>query len=386
METVPARETEAAESAEMPAVAPCGDALVLITAPLHMDGHALEHTSLLSISRSAGQAVGEAFYVCDPVFSQLFQGTLTYGEPELGALELEGTDAFRQAIERSLLGDSSEVSCDQVRLIVFPDGYGSVSVRFSIRRGWDRYITNLPQFSPEAREKLCAGLRPMLVGQVNEVFKELSDLGQTETVIPYFNMTYSGDASCELAGMAALQNNFRRLVYPDGPAPLRSSSPWDNQYFYAGFAFFVLLGGEVVRNLEKFGMLLMMLNVLYVRLARTSLAARDALRGETALDIEGLEQLSEQLRAEYQDLVSPTFSFDHHALILRDGIAEAWDLQKLNGSAEDLLDRVRQKLEVKNARALERRNRWLKGGLGTITVLSLVSAVEAAVALGERWF
>lgn len=357
-----------------------------MTAPFHIQGHALEKSYTLNVDRAPGSYVNQNFVVTESQFSKLFRGTLSYDIPTLDALELDGVPELLDELELVGRSEKQDIRCDGVSVLLHQDGYGSVSVRFSIPNGWKQYATDLPSFSAEDREGVCTKLRTLLTSQISALYAELCHDSTVEAQIPYFNMTYAGKASCAKPGFATLQEDYRVLVYPDGPEPLRSSSPWDTQYFYAGYAYFFLLGDKIRGNLDKLSLLLMVLNTFYSRLSRTSISAREALKLGRSFDIEWLEQLSERLRAEYQDLATPTFSFDHHALCLRDGIFEAWDIHTLSDSAGDLVDRLRMKLESQKTRAQEKRGKWLKGGLSAITAFSLMSAVESATVLWERWF
>lgn len=194
-------------------------------------------------------------------------------------------------------------------------------------------------------------------------------------------MAYGGLPTTQNPGRAHLDDAYRDLVYPSTPEPLTSSSPWASQFAYIGYAYMIVLDASPERSLQKLSLLLKILDITYLRLARASAAARSHLDHPDVLDLKELEDIAAMLDSNYRDLTNPTFSFDHHALCLRDAIFTAWDIDTLNASAQAMLLRVQRRVQAVAAQNQQRRNRWIQLGLAAISALSLISAVESAINL-----
>ena len=99
---------------------------------------------------------------------------------------------------------------------------------------------------------------------------------------------------------------------------------------------------DPVPSLQKLTMLLLVLDVSYARLARLAAAADHALgRDDFHANPDWLTQVARRLRSEYQSLITPTFSFDHHALKVRDAVLNSWEVSKLMDRADNLISMLR---------------------------------------------
>ncbi|RPF21567.1 hypothetical protein EDD34_2198 [Myceligenerans xiligouense] len=360
-------------------ITPTGDAVVLVTAPIHSRADALAVAPPFRTDVEPGERLGSEFVVVESSLPQLFSGTLTYDAPKPHCLELSGTDEFLTRISTEL--NDQDVTCTEITLLFFDDGYGAVAVTYRIAGGWGRYGPDLKHFGRDSREDTCEQLRRLLLQALAPVYRELSEESSPGPQVPYFNMTYGGETDAHEPGRGHLAPGYRDLVYPNSPEPLRSMSPWRDQFFYAGYAYSLIFGNDTEGQVRKFSRLLMLLGITYSRLARTSASAKAALIQRRDHDVLWLQDLARWIRSSYQDLVTPTFSFDFHALCLRDAILRAWSLDVLHRSAEDLLLLVRATVEDRIARSQARRSRWINVALAVLTALSLISTIEAAVNL-----
>src|SRR5690606_5621406 len=124
--------------------------------------------------------------------------------------------------------------------------------------------------------------------------------------------------------------------------------------------------------------------VSYARLARFADAADSALRSRVHYtDVAWLVRTERRLRSEYQALITPTFSFDHHALTVRDAVLESWDVPKLQARADNLLSMVRNAVEFRMAQDHARRIRRLNLLVLILTAVSIIPVVETVVAIVE---
>jgi hypothetical protein len=368
-----------------------GDATVLFTAPFYLESDALTAGYPLP-ARPETQALTSTGCLIEAPssFDCLFRGTLTYDVPETrDLLQFTAGPALRQEIlglvdaadghDRGRAFDTVEVHG-----ILFPDGYGSVAVILTSPGGWDadRRPGTLAAVGREGREALAGGLRETLLRALNDLVRTLGHDDAPAVTLPYFNLTYVGESDRPDPGRAALAATLRPLVYPNSPDPLTSVSPWRDQFFYAGYAYNVMIMADPDGQVEKLAHLLLLLDVLYARLARTAEAADAALaEHRTDADTAWLNHLANRLRSEYQALVTPTFSFDHHALRLRDEILASWDTDRLQARTHDLLEIVRENVTLRLAAEQARRLRRVNTVVTVLTGLSLVATLEAAVSL-----
>lgn len=359
-------------------VAPRGDAHVLLTAPFHLDSDPLRGAHQLQLPPD--HTMAGRFRLCSTGFGSLFQGTLTYQDPELGntLLHVEGTAELLTAASEAIKGESR---CESIRVLAFPDGTGAVSLRFIEPGGWN-HRDALGPFGLEDREDTARRLRELILAELTDLLHSVEPrFGEAPPILPYINMTYGGLPTTQNPGRAHLDDAYRDLVYPSTPEPLTSSSPWASQFAYIGYAYMIVLDASPERSLQKLSLLLKILDITYLRLARASAAARSHLDHPDVLDLKELEDIAAMLDSNYRDLTNPTFSFDHHALCLRDAIFTAWDIDTLNASAQAMLLRVQRRVQAVAAQNQQRRNRWIQLGLAAISALSLISAVESAINL-----
>lgn len=371
-----------------------GDAYIMLTAPFFAAGDPLEPQPPLVLAAGDDLDGRDALVRSAAPLALLLRGSLTYEQPTVDLLAcFVGTNSWREEVRRRL-GEKLDsraagLECAGVDVtgMIFPDGYGSIAVIIRLPDGWDpgSRAATLSAFGVDGREDLAAELRTLLLPPLQRTIRRCG--AGRDAVLPYFNLTYAGEADHPAPGRSTLDDDLRALVYPDSPMPLTSCSPWRDQFFFAGYAYNLLATARPRPNLEKLALLLHILNVTYMRLARTASAATNALRGgRHDADVEWLSSLERRLRYEHQALVTPTFSYDHHALLLRDAILRAWDTDRLQTQAENLLHMVRQSVELGLAEAQARRIRRVNIVITVLTVLSAIATAEAAVALYDKIF
>lgn len=368
-----------------------GNACLVLTAPFHPAHDPLAERTPLDLSCRTLLTPSGSLVMVESSFPSVFRGSLTYDPASLGddVVEFEGSGDFRVELAGLLSAvldrsGSPEIVVTDLCGLLYEDGYGSVAVTICVADGWEpeQRARTLADFGRAGRELIAEALRDRILPELGAVVRGCGS--GCDVAIPYFNMTYGGETDVEEPGRGALAVELRHLVYPDSPEPLRSASPWRDQFFYAGYAYNLLIMREPERQMARVARLLLVLDVLYIRLARTSSAADAALGGPIAADTDWLRLLAQRLRSEYQALVTPTFSYDHHALRLRDAILRSWDVEKLHGRAQDLLDIVRENVTLKLAEEQGRRLRRVNLVVGLLTGLSFVATIDAAVSLYDR--
>lgn len=374
-----------------------GDTYLIFTAPFYVQRNPLEPREATALPAGDDLDGTGALIRSEISLSPLLQGSLTYEQPTVDLLtSFIGTEKWRDHLLRCLnqvyvnYSNSTRLAVVNALGMLFPDGYGSIAVTLRLPDGWDpahRQAT-LVAVGPRGRDPLAAELRAVLLPALERTLRRCGAGETAAAALPYFNLTYAGGTSHPEPGRSPLDDSLRALIYPNSALPLVSCSPWFDEFLYAGYAFNLLAAGDPVTRLEKLRLLLLVLDVSYARLARTAAAADESLRrDERKTDVVSwLAHLERRLRAEYQALVTPTFSYDHHALRVRDALLRSWDADKLEARAEDLLAAVRRTAERRLAEAQGRRLRRVNLIIMILAVLSAVEMVDAAISLVERLF
>lgn len=367
-----------------------GDAHLALTGPFYVAGD--PHDSPVScVLPAGGDLDGHGRLLGRPISMEtLMRGALTFQHPNVDLLTtFVGDEAWCEEVTTELSRAPDQpagVTLDQVEVsgMLFPDGYGSVAVTLQVAGGWDpgHRSTLMAALGPAGREAFASELRSMLLSPIEQMLRRCGAGESAEAVLPYFNLTYAGHTNHPDPGRAVLDDGLRPLVFPASPHPLGSGSPWRDEFFYPGYAFNMLAAADPVASLEKLTLLLLVLDVLYIRLARNADAAQRALKaGVIGPDLERLTQLEQRLRSEYQSLIAPTFSFDHHALMLRDSILRAWQADRLQTLTGSLLSMLRETIERTMADEQARRTHRINVVVTVLTVLSAVATIEATVSL-----
>lgn len=375
-----------------------GDAWVCVTAPFYPEDDPLTRRQDCTTTDTGPDLDGTgALRLAELPLRSILQGTLTFQRPTVDALtSFVGGDAWLAGLRAELAGLAATGAdrpgppgwpgYDRIELagMLFPDGYGSVAVTLRVPGGWEPAgrAATLEAVGVVGRELLADRLRASLLPPLQRALRRSGAGPATMAVLPYFNLTYAGSTDHPVPGRSTLDDRLRPLVYPAGPAPLPSSSPWLDEYFYAGYAYHLLAMRDPQPNLRKLALLLLVLNVSYARLARFAAAAdRALLRPDYHTDVAWLADTERRLRSEYQSLITPTFSFDHHALKVRDAVLRSWDVPKLQARADNLISMVRHAVEFRMAQDHARRIRRLNLIVVLLTALSVIPTVEAVLAL-----
>jgi hypothetical protein len=274
--------------------------------------------------------------------------------------------------------------------LVFEDGIVTVAIAVDVPDGWDGRRPDLELvFGPEGRDAVAAAIRAVVLPAVTGLVHELDGHDRAVVQCEYFNLTYVGATSLELPGRAVLSEEHRGLLYPESPEPLRSMSPRAEELLYAGFAYSVLAeadGSATTR--AKLVPLLLILGYQYARLTRGIALAEqrlDLARADAAVDqVGGLELLELVITSDFRELSAPTFSFDHHALKLRDAYLEAWNVQRVFDRCRFTLTALHQHEQRRLAAQQSERVKRLDAILLVIAALSLVGTLEAGYNLVEK--
>jgi hypothetical protein len=361
-----------------------GDAHAVFTGPFYPEGDPLEQQVVEPDTIRRQIAASGMLVERELPMESILKGTLTFQVPKVDVIT---TFAATDTWLANLRGDLPPGLFDQVELtgLLFADGYGSVACTLRAPGGWDASRAELlDAIGPAGRDGVADVLRERLLPELGPLLRPWNTDDPPTPVLPYFNLTYVGGTNHPVPGRATLDDGLRSLLYPDTAEPLRSRSPLSEEFLYTGYAYHLLGGSDPVPTMRKLTLLLHVLNDSYARLANIATAADDVLRSERDDgdgDLALLARTERRLRAEYQRLITPTFSFDHHALVVRDSILQAWDVPKLEARADSLISMLRRAVEFQMAENHAARVQRLNVIILVLTVLSVVSTAEAAVSL-----
>lgn len=367
-----------------------GDAHLLLTAPFFPSTDPLDYRPLCTVPAQGAIDVSNRLVHCSRSIAPLMQGSLTYGDPTIDVvMHFAGTQAFTDELAATVHQITGlSVTCI-VTGMLFPDGYGAVAIKIKIPDGWEAKKRNtlIDTFGPNGRDHLGGAVREALLPALSELSKRCCEQANDDIVFPYFNLTYVGTTTHQQAGRATLADNLRILLYPRSPDPIKSDSPWMDEFFHAGYAFSLLASTSPHRTLEQLELLLMHLDVLYARMDRTASAADRSIRESSKdEDVDWLIGLERRLRADYQALVRPTFSYNYHVLKLRDALLAAWETDKTRERTDTLLAMARQAVERQLAEDQARRVSHVNLIVVILTIVSVISSADAAVDLWRIFF
>jgi hypothetical protein len=375
-----------------------GDARIIITAPFYLDNDPLVARAPWTLPGGEDMD-GEGLISRQelPLQSRLFQGTLTYYHPQVDGLDILGTfvgsdtlhEQLRMRMRNFMTEQTGQTHLENIDVVglLFPDGYGSIAVTCHFPAGWEppHRRATLQSVGQQGRDAFAAEIREALLPPLGRLVKRCG--ARDPLLLPYFNLTYAGNTTHPRPGRATLSDHLRNLVYPNSPDPLPSGSPWSDEYLFAGYAYLVLATAHERPSAEKLTLLLLILNVSYARVARAAGAGDAELRRaeHTAVDSTSLAALEYRLRADYQSLINPVFSYDHHALRMRDAILRSWEADNLQARMENVLAGVRQSIERSLANEQGRRLHLTNTVIVVLTMLSLVSTFQAGLEIYDRF-
>jgi hypothetical protein len=367
-----------------------GDAHILLTAPFFPSADSLVHRLPCVLPVDDALDANDRLVKWDRSMDLFLRGSLTYGNPRFELLtHFVGTNQFSTELTAIVDRTTSLPSNVTVTGMFFPDGFGSVAVRITVPAGWTINCRQrlLDGFGPRGRDLVADELRTALLPPLAELSNRCSADVPVDTLLPYFNLTYVAATSHPWPGRATLPDDLRLLVYPQSPAPITSDSSWADEFFFAGYAFSLLASAAPQQTLDQLEVLLLHLDVLYSRLERGATAADQLIREHSRdKEIDWLIWVESRLRADYQALVRPTFSYDYHVLKLRDSLLSAWETDKIRERTDTLLQMARQAVERQLARQQAHRVSQVNLIVTILTLLSVVGSIDAALNLWTRLF
>lgn len=384
-----ARWTQGMPHAPVESVDLTGDCHVALTAPFYLRDGSFTDGATGRLDEAAAFRSG-AFHRQELPFSSLTDGTLTYTDaPADSALGFAGGQRLcidvRDAIAELVEGDA-EIAGVSVRGTISSDLIGAIGVTFQIPRGWcdDQIERTIEALGRGGRSGIADSIRERLLPELGSLVAGLRGDQAAQVALPYFNMTYAGRTTTPEPGRLALRRDLRSLVYPNDSGPLTSASTWYDEFFYPGYAFNLLITPQTESELDRFVLLLLILDIHYWRLAGTADQASRAIQNhELFADAAALAEIERKLRLDYMELVTPTFSYDYRILRMRDEVLRAWHTDRLHARTQDLLQALRQSVERRLAEGQDRRARRLNAVVIVLTFLSTVVTVDAAIRVYE---
>lgn len=367
-----------------------GDAQILLTAPFFPDADPLGFRPECTVPADGVLDSCGRLIPAERPLDGFLRGSLTFAEPRIDMLmQFAGTGRFNAELAADMQQTVGLPLDTTVAGLLFPDGYGSVAVRIGVPCGWaagNREVL-LRGFGPEGRDLVAGRVRDALLPALSELSGNCCPGAACGTLLPYFNLTYVAGTTHPWPGRATLPDEFRTLLYPRSPDPITSNSPWADEFFYAGYAFSLLASAAPEDTLHRIEHLLLNLDTLHSRLDRSASAADQMIRGGgRGKNIDWLVALERRLRADYQALIRPTFSYDHHVLRLRDSLLYAWDADKISDRTDTLLQMAREAVERRLAEQQARRVAQVNLVVTILTIISLIASVDAGADLWLKFF
>ena len=374
-----------------------GDAHILFTAPYYPDADALASRPAYKLPADGKLDAAGRLVPAEHDISAFLNGPLTFGNATINVVTgFAGGEAFTDALCTMLMLQTGLPVTASVNGMLLPDGYGAVAIWVTVPDGWspENREALLAVFGPgnddsdgreSGRELLADELRARLLPAISQMCHNCCPQDKCPTVIPYLNATYAGSTDHPAPGRATLRDEYRDLIFPRTAAPIRSESPWMSEFYCPGSGFSILASENPAKTLGKLEILLLNLDVLYARMDNSAAAADRVVRSaERRKNIDGLIAAEYRLRSDYHALVQPSFTYDAHVTQLRDALLSSWDTDKNSQRADALLNMARQAVERQIALDQGRRVARLNFVLALLTIISLISSIDAAFDLWSR--
>ncbi len=201
---------------------------------------------------------------------------------------------------------------------------------------WDIFL----QTFPTIRDSFCTNLRNILVDHLICLQPP-----QTQLSFPYFHVLTSGQLKDEI-DRAQLSKSFRPILYPENNATIESMSPHPQEFIFLGYGFSLILcpNSMLQRTLQVLP-LLEYTSGLYRDLVLTChFVQRKIIDRQFKGDLE-IYSAKNEISIMYHEFVSPTFTYTHEMLVLRDGLLATWRVSQLLNRADFLINQL--ELQIK---------------------------------------
>ena len=241
---------------------------------------------------------------------------------------------------------------------------------------WDIFLRAFPAI----RDPFCTDLRDILVEHL-----KLLQPSQTQLAFPYFHVLISGQLKSEI-DRAQLDNSFRPILYPETNAPIESMSPHPQEFIFLGYAFsLILCPDSALQRTAQVLPLIEYTSGLYRELAMASDFAQQKIIGRQFKKDTEIHDVKNDISIMYHEFVSPTFTYTHEMLVLRDGLLATWRVSQLLSRANFLMTQL--DLQIKEWHK-EREKKWAKRintFLFVITVSTLISVIYDATMMARAF-
>lgn len=236
------------------------------------------------------------------------------------------------------------------------------------------------QIFPSIRDSFCTKLRDILVDQL-----KCLQPPQTQLAFPYFHILISGQLREEIDN-AKLNNSFRQILYPENNAPVESMSPHPQEFIFLGYAFsLILCPGSILKRTVEVLPLLECTSGLYRELVMASHFAQEQIIDRHFRKDSEVSSAKNDINILYHEFVSPTFTYTHEMLILRDGLLTTWRISQLLARADFLMNQLDMNIKEWHK---EREKKWAKRinvFLFLITVSTLISVIYDATMMARTF-
>lgn len=373
-----------------PRVSLTGDAHLILLSPLDLrrelidredqettflvDPHALQHWLPSSSSEVLRTLRGSLTYVDD---QQDEVADVLSARPQV-------LTRLRNAL---LLGLPPGVDTTCFRLLacealIFTLGEVALRLRIVVDKGWDSGDV-LAAFGVETRDATCDAVRAATLPLVRELRAACTTCPPDHPLdLPYFHLMYAGTA--RTSPLASGQDDvLRALLYPPDSGPLLDHSPRRNEFVFLGYAFSLVAGeADVEERVREISIVVALCSSVFRRFERVCDAVARVLSdtGSTC-DRPELLRLQETVQVEYEDLLSPTLSYRHELLVLREGLLQQWQADRLAVRSRTLLGLLHARLSRLDVEQGSRTARKLELLLLAVAAMSLFSVATDAVSL-----
>lgn len=383
-----------ASMAENPDLRPTlvGDAHLILLSPLDLrrelidredqetrflvDKHALQHWMPFSFSEVLRTLRGSLTYV-DEQQDEVAE-VLTARPEALARLQYALVRGLPPGVDAACF---RLLACEA---LVFSMGEVALRLRLVVDKGWDSGDAS-GAFGVETRDATCDAVRAATLPLIRELRAACSTCPPDHPLdLPYFHLMYAG-ATRTSPSASAQDGALRALLYPPDAGPLPDHSPRRDEFVFLGYAFsLVAVEADVEERLRELSIVVALCSAVFRRFERVCDAvARVLADTASTCDRPELLRLQETVQVEYEDLLSPTLSYRHELLVLREGLLRQWQVDRLAMRSRTLLNLLHARLSRLDVEQGARTARKLELLLLAVAAMSLFSVATDAVSLAS---
>jgi len=283
---------------------------------------------------------------------------------------------------------------EEIDLIVFKNGQISLVAEIKIASGWSNEIL----YSAFNHDCINTVTKPFCnyIGRLYDNFKYFIDkktktkgrfrfLSQkpdrtTKVNVQSLHILFAGTP--DTRNMSHLSEEYRNLLYPSTLDEVKNQTTRKDRFVFLGYAFSYVFSNTPRKDAREYGILIRIAHCLFGGLGSICADVEETLEGNAKLRISEIARLSNRIKIEYHNLLSPVFAYRHEFLLIRDKLFKEWLIERTQSYADYLVSALHARELEQRERIEKRGDRLLNWTLLALAFLSLIGVVVDLHSIG----